>query len=145
MFLSTAAAAAPPAISRVATASNTENPASPKLDGKLLVGNWAGDGYAIGADKDRATVQSGCSHGRTDAPIALDKAGSFAARGYFNAPHSGYRLGDIAPRDRSAMFSGKLQGKTLLLTVAFNGDGGGKAGPHKLVRDGQIKFPKCPS
>ena len=110
---------------------------------QLLTGNWAGDGFAIGANADRATVQSGCSHGRSSAPIALDKTGGFTARGYYNPPHSGYRLEDIAPRDRPATFTGKLSGKTLLLTVMVKGDG--KAVSHTLVRDAHIKFPDCKS
>ena len=140
-FLATVAAATPHPVPRAALPPAAGKPASPGAKAALLIGSWAGDGFAIGADEDRATVQSGCSHGRTAAPISLDKAGGFVAHGYFNPPRSGYRLGDIAPRDRPATFSGKVSGNTLLLTVTFSG--GGKASPHTLVRGAHIKFPDC--
>ncbi len=106
----------------------------------LLVGNWAGDGFALGADADRATVQNGCSHGRTLGPVKLAANGGFSAAGYFNPPHSGYRLKDIAPRDQPAVFSGTLSGSILTLAVVI----GGKPGvPHRLARGAHIKFPKC--
>lgn len=116
---------------------------APVAPGRILIGNWAGDGFAVGADEDRATVQSGCSHGRTTAPITLDRNGGFITRGYFNPAHSGYRLGDIAPRDRPATFTGKVSGNMLVFTLAF--DGSSKTLPHTLIRGGSIKFPKCPS
>ena len=106
----------------------------------MLTGNWAGDGFALIADANRATVQNGCSHGRTRGPVTLAADGRFSAPGYFNPPRSGYRLPDLAPSDQPAVFSGKLTGSTLTLVVATGGKPGAS---HRLTRGAHIVFPKC--
>lgn len=122
---------------------NMAVPASAKLPvtgEPMLIGNWSGDNFALGADADRVIVQSGCSVGRTAGPVSLDKAGRFTAHGYFNPPRTGYQLGDIAPRDRPAEFTGTVRGKTLQLVVT---PVGGKPIVHLLHLGRLVKFPAC--
>jgi len=138
LVTATLALAAAPAPQAPAPAAK---PAAPADSRPLLLGNWAGDGFALGGGEKRITVQNGCTKGRSAGPVRVNKDGSFSAKGYFDPPHSGYRLGDIAPVDRPAVFSGTITGKTLTLTVFYAGRPTGPA--HVLTRDAPIAFPRC--
>lgn len=105
-----------------------------------LGGSWAGDGFLLRAAPTGMLVQTGCRIGKIETPIVPDKAGNFTATGYLNAPTTGYRLSDVAPRDRMASFKGRVAGNSLALTVQVEGQ---PATSYRLVRGASIKFPKC--
>lgn len=105
-----------------------------------LSGSWAGDGFLLRSAPTGMVVQTGCRIGKIETPIVPDKAGNFTATGYLNAPSTGYRLSDVAPRDRVATFKGRVAGSTLTLTVQVEAQ---PATSYRLVRGAPIKFPKC--
>jgi hypothetical protein len=114
--------------------------AAPAQGASPLIGKWAGEGVAFRAGADHATIQSGCSSGRSDRPVTLDAAGTFRLKGYYNPPRSGYRLSDIAPRDRPAVFTGKVIGNTMDLEITAANS---KPIRHTLHKNQPIKFPRC--
>lgn len=114
-------------------------PASPAA-GRPLTGNWAGGGFAMREAPTGTIVQGPCASGLIAGPVLVDRNGNFTATGYYNPYSAGYRLSDLAPRDKIAYFNGKVSGRTLDLKVRPQG----KPELHYLLkRDARAKFAKC--
>lgn len=114
--------------------------AAPAAALEPLAGEWAGDGFAVRSTPTGTMVQGQCAWGKIEGRILLDRDGSFRATGYFNPYMSGYKLSDLARRDKPAMFEGRVTGKTMKLTLRI-----AKKPDRRLVlRQGaKTKFPKC--
>jgi len=108
--------------------------------GRPLAGAWAGNGFQLRTVPTGVVVQTGCLIGKIPHPVIPDKDGSFAATGYLNAPTTGFRLSDIAPRDRKASYTGKLSGDRLTLTVHVDGT---PDTTYAMKRGARIRFPRC--
>lgn len=145
LTIATAAAAAPPAGKPVPAPAATP-----------LAGTWAGDGFALRSAGTGYVVQGKCAAGKINGTVVPDAAGAFTATGYFN-PQGPVRrprstasgdqlpvvepLSQVAPRDRPALFKGKISGNTLTLLVRVAGGSGDKR--HVLKRDAAIRFKDC--
>ena len=92
-------------------------PSAPAAPVQALAGDWAGDGFAVRSAPTGTIVQGRCAWGKIEGRILLDRDGSFRATGYFNPYMSGYKLSDLARRDKPAMFEGRVTGKTMKLTL----------------------------
>jgi hypothetical protein len=115
---------------------------APKVEkGPLLTGAWAGDHAALRTLDDGATVQNDCSHGKISGQIHLGPGGTFKAKGYYNAPLTGYRVSDIASRDHPADFTGKVSGDVLTLSISVLHES--NTHEFKMRRNARIKFPEC--
>lgn len=125
----------------IAAAAPAPKPAMPAPSvNKALTGNWAGDGFALRATTTGYVVQGKCASGKITSQIVTDAAGSFRAGGYFNPYSTGYRLSDVGRRDVPAVFSGRLSGNSLALTLAV----AGRDEAHFVLKQGaRIRFPKC--
>ena len=106
-----------------------------------LTGSWAGDGFALRVAPTGVVVQGKCASGMITEQIVPDKTGAFTATGYYNPYTSGYRLSDLAPRDKLATFNGKVSGNTLILTMRMIGRT--DESRYVLKRDAKVKFGKC--
>ena len=106
-----------------------------------LTGSWAGDGFALRVAPTGVVVQGKCASGMITEQIVPDKTGAFTATGYYNPYTSGYRLSDLAPRDKLVTFKGKVKGNTLVLTMRMIGRP--DESRYVLKRDAPIKFGKC--
>ncbi len=106
-----------------------------------LNGRWAGDRLSLKTLVDGAVIQGDCTTGKITAPIVADASGNFSADGYFNRKGSGLKLGDIAPRDRAAHFTGRSKGDTLTLSMTMAGEHTAKT--FTLRRNARIAFKKC--
>ena len=105
-----------------------------------LTGKWGGEGYSLRVVPTGAIVQAKCVSGKIEGNIVPDAAGAFAGTGYFNRDSSGYRLADMARRDRKADFSGKIMGSKLKLTIRAAGE---REVAVVMVRGAKMKFPVC--
>lgn len=103
-------------------------------------GFWAGDGMQVRQQPDEAIVQIGCEWGKTRGPIVPDGKGAFTSKGYLNAAGASIKLTDIAPRDRAAVYSGTIAGKTMTMVVQVAGR---PPQTFKLKRGARLRFPKC--
>ena len=107
---------------------------------RQLTGDWAGDGFALHTAPTGTIVQGRCAWGKIAGGIWLQANGAFRAAGYFNPYSSGYKLSNIARRDKAAMFEGRVTGKTLALTMRI----AGKPDRRVVLRRGAvIKFAEC--
>lgn len=106
-----------------------------------LNGRWAGDRLSLKTLDDGAVIQGDCTSGKITAPIVLDASGNFTADGYFNRKSSGFQLGDIAPRDHAAHFTGRSKGDSLTLSMTLAGERAAKT--FTLRRNARIAFKKC--
>lgn len=106
-----------------------------------FTGSWAGDGFTLRSAQKGYVVQGKCAGGKITSKVLPDASGAFTASGYYNRYSSGYRLSDIAPRDRAATFTGKIKGNTLALTMRVAGEPSAR---HFILKRGAaIRFPDC--
>jgi hypothetical protein len=115
--------------------------APPKPPLPPLTGNWAGDGFALRVAPTGFVIQGKCASGMITDQIVPDKTGAFTATGYYNPYSSGYRLSDLAPRDKLATFKGKVNGNTLVLTMGMVGRP--DESRYVLRRGAAVKFGRC--
>ena len=116
-------------------------PSAPAAPVQALAGDWAGDGFAVRSAPTGTIVQGRCAWGKIEGRIALNPDGSFRATGYFN-PYSSdvKRLSDLGRHDQPTVFDGRINGKTLRLTLRI----ANKPARQLVLRRGaKIKFPKC--
>jgi len=130
------AAPAPPAATR-----DKPVAAAAPAGSKALSGVWAGDGVSLRINSAGAVVQAKCAVGKVAVPIWVDARGQFAAKGYLNPVVSGYRLRDLAARDRPARLSGKVTGRTLEMTIYSEAIASEKT--YRLTKDRAIRFTDC--
>jgi hypothetical protein len=145
LALGAAANAAPstPAATPAAPAATPAKPlaAAAPAGSKPLSGVWAGDGVSLRINAAGAVVQAKCVVGKMAVPIWVDANGRFEANGYLNPVISGYRLSDLAARDRPARLSGRVKGSKLELTL-FSGAVAEKK-TYRLAKDRTIRFTDC--
>ncbi len=104
-----------------------------------VTGTWGGNDAGLIAADTSAHVHIGCTLGDTATPIRPGADGRFEANGTYNV--------DAYPIDRGilhpAVFSGRINGKVLVLTVTLT-DIGRVLGPVSLVRGVQPTMGTCP-
>jgi hypothetical protein len=105
----------------------------------LAKGKWGGEHLVVEVSGAGASLQFDCAHGSVSGAIALDGNGKFDVGGEYVAEHGGpIRVGETESR-RSVRYTGRVQGRTMSLTVELGGDRG-SLGPFALGlgNDGQI-------
>ena len=81
-------------------------------------GSWGGDHIALDVTGTGAQVNFDCAHGTLVQPLTLDSSGQFGVPGTYTPE------GGPTPQFEQripAVYSGRLQGKTLTLTVTLTG------------------------
>lgn len=92
-------------------------------DGKparVPAGAWGGQGIALEVTEKGATLEYDCAHGTVDEAMKLDSSGRFEVRGM----HVRERPGPVREGESNgqpAVYSGKVDGDTMTLTVKLNG------------------------
>jgi hypothetical protein len=105
----------------------------------LAKGKWGGEHLVVEVSPSGASFQFDCAHGSVSGAIALDGNGKFDVGGDYVAEHGGpIRVGESEAR-QSVRYTGRVQGRTMSLTVELGGDRG-SLGPFALGlgNDGQI-------
>jgi hypothetical protein len=102
-------------------------------------GAWGGRDASLHVGDRGAEVEFNCSHGAIEEPLSLDEGHAFRARGYWVREG-----GPTMPEEdrRPAVYSGKLDGKTLTLRVAVE-DPKRELGPFTLVLGEPARLVKC--
>jgi len=109
---------------------------------KTLTGSWGGPHIGLEITGETARIEYDCAQGTIDEPIVLDRAGRFEATGTHTAEHGGPVRQGEEPEARPARYKGKLNGKTLTLTVILT-DSGENAGTFTLTLGAAPRLVKC--
>jgi hypothetical protein len=109
---------------------------------RLVPGSWGGAHVLLQVNPRGATVEFDCAHGTIAGPIRLDRGGRFSASGTHAREHGGpVREGEAADA-RPARYTGRVEGRTMTLTVTLVATGEG-IGTFSLTRDREPILTKC--
>ncbi|HEX7615626.1 MAG TPA: hypothetical protein VF554_10140 [Thermoanaerobaculia bacterium] len=87
---------------------------------RVSAGIWGGQGIGMEVTGKGATLEYDCAHGTVDEVMLLDSAGHFEVRGTHVREHPG-PVHEGETNGRPALYSGKVNGDTLTLTVRLAG------------------------
>jgi hypothetical protein len=108
---------------------------------RVAAGTWGGQGIAMEVTEKGATLDYDCAHGTVDEAMTLDGSGRLEARGVHAREHGGpVREGES--KGQPAVYSGRVDGDTLTLTVKLAGSDE-VIGTYTLVRGKQGRIRKC--
>jgi hypothetical protein len=88
----------------------------PPGGGNLALGTWGGDNAGLIATDSLTHVHIGCTYGDIIGTVTLDASGRFVRDGTYLLRAFPVAVGPTMP----AEFSGRVQGRTLTLSVAVN-------------------------
>src|SRR5687768_2198894 len=88
----------------------------------LPPGTWGGDHILLDVAVGGATVELDCAHGAVEEAIRLDSEGRFDVAGTYVQERGG-PVREGGEDARPARYAGRVEGKTMTLTIAV-GDGG---------------------
>ena len=106
-----------------------------------LTGQWGGDRANLTIDAKGAQIEMDCAHGSFAAPLKLDRTGRFTGAGVLVTHRPGPSRIDAPDPHHTAVYSGKLTGSTLMLSIKVAGE----ATPQqfRLVKDARVKLHRC--
>lgn len=112
---------------------------------RLAAGVWGGPHIRLDVAEDgTAAVELDCAHGSTTEPIVLDGKGAFRAAGTFaRESHGPIREGQKST-DRPAVYTGKVEGDQMTLTITLTGSNEEQApGSFELTQGKTPRLTKC--
>ena len=124
--------------------SKAEIPASCRSGGRArapLTGNWGGDHVGMQATDRGASLDFDCARGSIDGTSTPDEQGRFDVPGTYVREGPGPTSPDQL-RGKPARYSGKVEGKTMTLSVELSGTDV-SIGTFTLVRDRLPRIRKC--
>jgi hypothetical protein len=108
---------------------------------RVTAGTWGAQGINVEVTETGAVIEYDCAHGTVEEAMTLDGSGRFEARGVHAREHPGpIREGES--RGQPAVYSGKVDGDTLTLTVKLAGSDE-VIGTYTLVRGKRGRIRKC--
>jgi hypothetical protein len=105
------------------------------------VGTWGGDRLNLVLGPTGGRLEYDCATGSIDAPVRLDAAGRFSARGTHIPHQPGPERIDQATTPRTATYDGRVAGNVLELSVRIDGEA--TAHTYRLERDRTVKLLRC--
>ena len=115
-------------------------PANGKPD-RVASGTWGAQGISMEVSERGASIDYDCAHGTVGEAMMLDGSGLFEARGVHVREHPGpVREGES--NGRPAVYSGKVDGDTMTLTVKLAG-ADEIVGTYTLVHGKRGRIRKC--
>ncbi len=111
--------------------------------GRMLSGLWGGVGMNMERDATGVTrLEFDCANGLILGPLSVDGDGSFAWEGLYVREHGGpIREGEL-PEVHEAVYSGRVAGPKMQLTVRLS-ETGDDIGPFNLAEGGRGRVFKC--
>jgi len=122
----------------------------------IETGEWGGARISLTVTKEGATVEYDCGNGTIDQRVELDIDGRFDVRGTHEDENGGSPSeisatddeGKVSPADtsaknrRPARYTGRVDGRTLSLTVTLTDDGS-TFGKFVLTKGASARLNKC--
>lgn len=111
--------------------------------GRLAAGVWGGPHIRLDVAEDAtAAVEFDCAHGTLAEPVVPDGAGAFRVAGRYVAERPGPVREGEEGEGVPAVYAGKVQGKSLTLTITLTGSGE-ELGPFELTQGRTPRLTKC--
>ena len=108
---------------------------------RMAKGMWGGNHVRLDVSDAEARIEFDCAHG-TLGRIEPDANGNFDVTGTYVAERGGPVRADETPAGRPARYHGKVNDKTLTLTVALT-DTGDEVGTFTLTHGKGTRLTKC--
>jgi hypothetical protein len=102
-------------------ANSNTSPTPSQTPRELPLGRWGGEGIGIEVG-DTATIEFDCAHATITEKMVLDQEGKFQAKGFYVREKGGPVRSDETEQRLPAVFSGKMEGNNLTLTVKLEGE-----------------------
>ena len=107
----------------------------------LAEGSWGGPHIQMTVGPQGVALELDCAHGEITEPIVIGRDGRFRASGTYVPEHGGpAREGDETSA-RAAVYTGRVEGKTLSLGIAY--ENGEEVGTFQLVHGRAGRITKC--
>lgn len=107
---------------------------------RLAEGAWGGPHVQMTVTAQGVTFEMDCAHGAIAGPVTLGKDGRFKVSGTFSPEHGG-PVRDEEEGGRPAIYTGRVQGETLSLEIAY--ESGEAVGTFELVHGRASRITKC--
>jgi hypothetical protein len=105
-------------------------------------GSWGGNHVSMQVTGSGATLQFDCAHGRIPSLLSLDAQGRFEIAGVFVREHGG-PIQQGEPEDsHPAVYSGRLEGNDLTLSIRLSDDGT-ETGPFTVRLGTEARLFRC--
>lgn len=112
------------------------------VSGVDVSGTWGGPHIELQLLGDSGTLEYDCAHGTIAGPLRPDGRGRFQAAGVHVREHGGPVREDEPPDEHPASYSGRTDGREMILTVTLTDTGEG-VGTFTLVRGQAGALVKC--
>lgn len=109
---------------------------------KVPSGLWGGPHIVMEVSERGAMITYDCAHGTIDQKLVTDRAGRFKLPGTHVREAGGPIRSDHQPINRPAGYSGRIEGKTMILTVTLT-DTNENAGTFSLTYGEQPELARC--
>ncbi len=90
---------------------------------RVAEGIWGGDHIRLSVTRMGASIEYDCGTGTIDAPLKVDRRGSFLLKGTHGRGHAGPIRINEPDSTQAASYTGRLRGNELTLTVKLTGTG----------------------
>jgi hypothetical protein len=106
----------------------------------LAEGDWGGPHIQMTVGPQGATIELDCAHGAITEPIVVGRNGRFRVSGTYSPEHGG-PVREEDETGRPAVYTGRLEGESLRLGIAY--EGGEDVGTFELVHGRTGRITKC--
>ena len=83
-------------------------------------GTWGGRGASVVVNKKSVKIEFDCAEGEIRQQLTIDKKGGFKVNGFYMRQPFGPTLKNNEPKFAPAIYKGRIVGKTMTLSVAWN-------------------------
>lgn len=106
----------------------------------LAEGTWGGPHIRMTVSPEGVTFEMDCAHGAIEGPVVVGEDGRFQISGTYSPEHGG-PVRDGEDSGRPAIYTGRVQGETLSLEIAY--ESGEAVGAFELVHGRASRITKC--
>ena len=124
------------AASPLAQGPGDERGFSPLFNGTSLAG------WKLALRNGGGDLEYDCAAGRIEGPLLTDRTGRFTANGYHSPGQGGPERQGYEPPRLAAVYTGRVQGEVMTLTVSVPSTGG-QIGPLTLRHNAQPMIMRC--
>lgn len=112
-------------------------------DNAVATGAWGGEHIRLQVTDKGASLEYDCAHGTIDQPLKLDAEGRFDVRGTHTRERGGPVRRDDQPDNHPARYTGRVEGRTMTLSVLLLDSPSAKADTYTLTQGEAGRLMKC--
>lgn len=111
-------------------------------ESRVAAGTWGGAHVRLDVREGGGALEFDCAHGEISEPFATDAGGRFDLSGTYTRESGGPIRIDHPPTARPARYSGRVEGRTMTLSVKL-ADDAQTLDAFTLTRDSEGRIWKC--